>query len=230
VKKIARLSSLILLAALLAAACPSPYHVAKAATAGAPVRLLVLGDSLTAGYGLPVEDGFQARLAAALLARGASVTLVDAAVSGDTTSDGAARLGWVLGGGPVDAALVELGGNDGLRGLDPALMKRALTQILDTLEAKHIPVLLSGMLAPPNLGGDYDNRFRAVFTELGKRPDLIYDPFFLQGSVGHPGLTQADGIHPNAAGVKIEVARILPLVLQLVARANARATAKAPAG
>jgi acyl-CoA thioesterase I len=230
VMKIARLSSRILLAALLAAVSPLPRHAAKAATAGTPVRLLVLGDSLTAGYGLPVEDGFQARLAAALLAHGASVTLVDAAVSGDTTADGAARLGWALGGGPVDAALVELGGNDGLRGLDPALMQRALTQILDTLAAKHIPVLLSGMLAPPNLGADYDNRFRAVFTELGKRPGLIYDPFFLQGLVGHPELTQADGIHPNAAGVKIEVARLLPLVLQLVARAKTQETAKAPAG
>jgi acyl-CoA thioesterase I len=227
VKKIAHLSSRILLAAVLAAVSPLPSH---AATAETPVRLLVLGDSLTAGYGLPVEDGFQARLAAALLAHGASVTLVDAAVSGDTTSDGAARLGWALGGGPIDAALVELGGNDGLRGLDPVLMKHALTQILDTFEAKHIPVLLSGMLAPPNLGAEYDNRFRAVFTELGKRPGIIFDPFFLQGLIGHPELTQGDGIHPNAAGVKIEVARLLPLVLQLVARAKAQETAKAPAG
>ncbi|WP_254065782.1 MULTISPECIES: arylesterase [unclassified Acidisoma] len=226
----ARLASRILLAALMAAVAPWPQQAAKAATAGAPVRLLVLGDSLTAGYGLPVEDGFQARLAAALKAQGALVTLVDAAVSGDTTSDGAARLGWVLGGGPVDAALIELGGNDGLRGLDPALMQHAMTQILDALAAKHIPVLLSGMLAPPNLGADYDNRFRAVFTELGKRPDVIFDPFFLQGLIGHPELTQADGIHPNAAGVKIEVARLLPLVLQLVARAKAQETAKAPAG
>ena len=182
----------------------------------APVRLLILGDSLTAGYGLPPSEGFQARLAAALKAKGADVALVDGAVSGDTTADAAARLDWVLGGGPVDAALVELGGNDGLRGLDPALMQRNLTHILDVLAARHIPVLLSGMIAPPSLGADYGARFKAVFNALGQRPGVVYDPFFLQGLVGKPGLAQADGIHPNAAGVQVEVARILPLVLRLV--------------
>ncbi len=188
--------------------------------AAAPVRLLVLGDSLTAGYGLPPADGFQARLAAALKAKGADVALVDGAVSGDTTADAAARLDWVLGGGPVDAALVVLGGNDGLRGLDPALMRRNLTHILDVLAARHIPVLLSGMIAPASLGTDYDARFKAVFTALGQRPGVIYDPFFLQGLVGKPALAQADGIHPDAAGVQVEVARILPLVLRLIGEAK----------
>jgi acyl-CoA thioesterase-1 len=182
----------------------------------APVHLMVLGDSLTAGYGLPAEDGFQAKLAAALKAKGADVVLVDAAVSGDTTADAAARLDWALGGGPVDAAIVELGGNDGLRGLDPALMEHNLTHILDRLEAKHIPVLLSGMIAPPNLGTAYGDAFAGVFADLGKRPGILYDPFFLEGLVGHPEYAQADGIHPNAAGVDIEVARLLPLVLKLI--------------
>jgi acyl-CoA thioesterase-1 len=186
----------------------------------APVRLLVLGDSLTAGYGLPAQDGFQAKLAAALKAKGADVVLVDAAVSGDTTADAAARLDWALGGGPVDGAMVELGGNDGLRGLDPGQMRRNLTHILDALQGKHIPVLLTGMIAPPNLGTDYGNQFKAVFTDLGRRPGLIYDPFFLQGLVGHPELAQADGIHPNAAGVDREVARLTPIVLELVAAAE----------
>jgi acyl-CoA thioesterase-1 len=188
---------------------------AKAA-APPPVHLVILGDSLTAGYGLPPQDGFQAQLAAALKARGKDVVLIDAAVSGDTTADAAARLDWALGGGPVDAALVELGGNDGLRGLDPALMQRNLTHILDTLEAKHIPVLLSGMIAPPNLGADYGNRFTAVFTALGQRPGILYDPFFLEGLVGHPDYAQADGIHPNGTGVAIEVHRLLPLILRLI--------------
>jgi acyl-CoA thioesterase-1 len=188
--------------------------------AAAPVHLLILGDSLTAGYGLPIRDGFQARLAAALQAKGVDVALVDGAVSGDTSADAAARLDWVLAGGGVDAALVELGGNDGLRGLDPDAMQRNLSHILDVLAAKHIPVLLSGMLAPPSLGTAYGDRFKAVFTQLGKRPGVIYDPFFLQGVAEHPALLQADGIHPNAAGVQLEVARLLPLVQQLIAAAR----------
>ena len=147
--------------------------------------------------------------------------LVDAAVSGDTSTDAAARLDWVLGGGPVDAAIVELGGNDALRALDPSLMKHNLTYILDQLQARHIPVLLSGMIAPSNLGTDYGDRFKAVFADLGKRPGLIYDPFFLEGLVGHPEYAQADGIHPNAAGVDIEVRRLQPLVLKLIAEAEA---------
>ena len=186
----------------------------------APVRLLILGDSLTAGYGLPESDGFQAKLAAALKAKGDDVTLIDGAVSGDTTADAAARLDWVLAGGPVDAALVELGGNDGLRGLDPATMQNNLTYILDYLAAKHIKVLLSGMIAPPSLGTAYGDQFKAVFAALGQRQGIIYDPFFLEGLVGKPWLAQADGIHPNAAGVDVEVARILPLVQRLVDEAK----------
>jgi acyl-CoA thioesterase-1 len=207
--------------------------VATQAGAGAAepvVHLMILGDSLTAGYGLPAAEGFQAQLGAALRARGADVVLVDAAVSGDTTADAAARLDWALGGGPVDAALVELGGNDGLRGLDPALMRGNLTHILDALAAKHIPVLLSGMIAPPSLGTEYGARFAAVFADLGKRPGILYDPFFLAGLVGHPEYAQADGIHPNAAGVAIEVKRLLPLILALTGEAQARANAAGDAG
>lgn len=181
----------------------------------APVRLLILGDSLTAGFGLPHADGFEAQLQAALRARGHDVQIIDGAVSGDTTADGRARLDWVLAGG-ADAALVELGANDGLRGLDPKDMQANLTAILDTLRAHHIPVLLSGMYAPPNLGADYERRFRAVFDQLGQRPGVLYDPFFLQGVAAVPGLIQADGLHPNAKGVRIEVSRLLPLVDRLL--------------
>ena len=179
------------------------------------MRLLILGDSLTAGYGLPAADGFQARLAAALRARGHDVTLVDGAVSGDTTAGGRARLDWAIGDG-VDAALVELGANDGLRGLDPAAMEANLSAILDTLAARHVPVLLSGMYAPPNLGAGYGQAFHAVFDRLGKRPGVLYDPFFLQGVAATPALTQPDGLHPNAQGVQREVARIEPLVERLL--------------
>jgi acyl-CoA thioesterase-1 len=186
---------------------------------GAPVRLLVLGDSLTAGYGLPHEDGFQARLSSALKAHGEDVTLIDGAVSGDTSAGGLARLDWVLGNG-ADAAIVELGANDGLRGLDPAEMERNLTAILDRLAAKHVNVLLSGMYPPGNYGPEYTKAFRAVFDRLGKRPGVLYDPFFLDGVALVPSLIQADGLHPNAEGVARIVARLLPLVIRLLGEAR----------
>ena len=182
----------------------------------APVRLLVLGDSLSAGYGLPHDDGFEVQLAAALRAHGHDVAIIDGAVSGDTSAGGLARLDWVLGDG-ADAAIVELGANDGLRGVDPAVTEKNLTAILDKLAAAHIPVLLSGMYAMPNLGADYADAFRAVFDRLGKRPGVLYDPFFLQDVATVPALNQADGMHPSAEGVKRIVARLLPLVEMLLA-------------
>ena len=193
----------------------APLPVAEPAQAAAP-RLLILGDSLSAGYGLPHSDGFEAQLRQALKARGHDVSIVDGAVSGDTSAGGRARLDWTIGDG-VDAAIVELGANDGLRGLDPKAMQANLTAILDDLAARHIPVLLTGMYAPPNLGPDYQKSFRAVFDSLGKRPGLLYDPFFLQDVALHPDLIQPDGLHPNAEGVKREVARLLPMVERLLA-------------
>ena len=193
--------------------------VAGMPAVAAPPRLLVMGDSLTAGYGLPHDDGFEVQLQRALKARGHDVVIVDAAVSGDTSAGGRARLDWALGDG-ADCAIVELGANDGLRGLNPKDMEANLTAILDTLTAKHIPVLLTGMYAPPNLGPEYQQAFRAVFDRLGKRPGVLYDPFFLEDVALHGDLIQADGLHPNAAGVKVEVARLLPLVEQLLAQAH----------
>jgi len=185
----------------------------------APPRLLVLGDSLSAGYGLTHDDGFEVQLQQALAAGGHDVTVIDGAVSGDTSAGGLARLDWALGDG-ADAAIVELGANDGLRGLDPKDMRANLTAILDKLAAKHIPVLLTGMYAPPNLGPDYQKAFREVFDTLGKRAGVMYDPFFLDGVALHQELIQSDGLHPNAQGVKDEVARILPLVEQLLAEVH----------
>ena len=182
----------------------------------ASVRLLVLGDSLSAGYGLAHADAFEAQLSAALRAQGRDVQIIDGAVSGDTTAGGLARLDWTLGDG-ADAAIVELGANDGLRGVDPKESGKNLTAILDKLAAKHIPVLLTGMYAMPNLGADYAAAFRAVFDRLGKRPGVLYDPFFLDGVAEVPSLNQPDGMHPNPEGVKHIVARILPLVDKLLA-------------
>ena len=190
--------------------CPSPYPTR------APVRLLVLGNSLSAGYGLAQADGFEAQLGAALRSHGRDVAIVDGAVSGDTSAGGLARLDWALGDG-ADAAIVELGANDGLRGVDPADTEKNLSAILDRLAARHIPVLLTGMYAMPNLGQDYAADFRAVFDRLGTRPGVLYDPFFLTDVATVPSLNQPDGLHPNAEGVRHIVDRLLPLVEKLLA-------------
>ncbi len=185
-----------------------------AALAAAP-RLLVIGDSLAAGFGLRVAEGFQAKLTAALRAAGREVTLVDAAVSGDTSAGGRARLDWALAEG-ADAAILELGANDGLRGLDPAGTEANLAAILDALAKRKIPVLLTGMLAPPNFGDAYGVAFRDIFTRLSQRQGVIFDPFFLVGIAGDPSLNQADHIHPNPEGVRRIVTRILPVVIRLL--------------
>ncbi len=185
-----------------------------------PVRVLVLGDSLAAGYGLPPEEGFQALLAAGLRAQGLPVTLQDGAVSGDTSAGGLARLDWLLGDDPSaapEAAIIELGANDGLRGTAPAVMEANLAAILDRLAARHIPVLLCGMYAPPNMGPDYGAQYRAVFARLGRRAGVIFEPFFLDGVAGDASLIQADHLHPNAAGEKRVVALALPYAARLMA-------------
>ena len=183
---------------------------------------MALGDSLTAGYGLPHDQGFVVQLQKAIDAEKLDATVLDEGVSGDTSADALARLDWALGDDP-DAAIIELGGNDGLRGLPPADMGRNIAAILDTLKTRHIPVLLSGMVAPPNMGPAYSAAFHAVFTRLLARPGLITDPFFLQGVALHENLEQADHIHPNAAGVKVIVARLMPDVRRLIARARRKA-------
>jgi len=180
-----------------------------------PIKLLILGDSLTAGYGLPPGDGFQPQLAAALKARGLNVQLLDGAVSGDTTAGGLARLDWVLADSP-DAAIVELGGNDALRGIDPTEVDANLVAILNELTAKHVKILLSGMEAPPNLGKSYGESFAAVYQRLGARPGVIFDPFYLAGVAANPALNQPDGIHPTKEGVRIILARLLPQIVRLI--------------
>jgi acyl-CoA thioesterase I len=184
------------------------------------LRLLVIGDSLTAGFGLPQGQGFAPRLETALKARGHDVPVIDAGVSGDTSAGGLARLDWAMADRP-DAVLLELGANDGLRGLPPGRMQSNLAAILDRLAARGIPVLLAGMLAPPNHGADYGREFAAVFESLAReRPDVIFYPFFLDGVAADRALNQPDGIHPNARGVEEVVRRILPAVETLLGRAQ----------
>lgn len=184
-----------------------------------PLTILGFGDSLMAGYGLPENEAFPTRLESALRDRGHAVTVVNAGVSGDTTAGGAARLAWSLAEQP-DAAIVELGGNDGLRGIPADETRRNLASILETLTERGIPVLFTGMYAPPNMGRQYGAEFRAVFDDLAQRYDLLYDPFFLDGVAADPALNQADGIHPNVEGVDRIVARLLPMVEELLARAR----------
>ncbi len=198
-----------------------PRPAAAVAPSPAPVKLLALGDSLTAGYGLAHEQGFVAQLQQAIDRAHLDAHVLDGGVSGDTSAGALARLDWALGDDP-DAAIVELGGNDALRGLPPAGMERNLSAILDRLDARHLPVLLSGMIAPPNMGAGYAQEFRAVFDRLSRRPGLIYDPFFLQDVATHDALVQGDHIHPNADGVRIIVARLMPDVRRLIAAVRPR--------
>lgn len=187
-----------------------------------PLKIVALGDSLTAGFGLPAQDAFPVKLQAALKAKGYDVTVVNAGVSGDTASGGLERLDWSV---PQDAdgVIVELGANDALRGLDPALTEKALAAILDRLAARHLPVLLAGMKAPRNLGSDYTGRFDALYPRLAANHPVVFYPFFLEGVAADPHLNQGDGMHPTAAGVDVIVQRILPEVEELIARVRSRA-------
>jgi acyl-CoA thioesterase I len=180
-----------------------------------PITILALGDSLTAGLGLDQTQAFPARLEAALKAKGHDVVVMNAGVSGDTAVDGAARLSWALN-DEVDAVLVELGANDALRGLPPDQAKAALAEILQTLKQRNLPTLILGMRAPPNLGPDYGKAFDAIFPDLAAAHGAALYPFFLDGVAAQAKLNQADGIHPNAAGVDEIVKRVLPQVETLI--------------
>ena len=185
-----------------------------------PVKIVVLGDSLSAGLGLPMEAVFPSKLAEALKAKAIAATITNAGVSGDTASGGLGRLEWSVPDG-TDAVILELGANDALRGLDPSVTKSALDSILRKLADRHIPVLLAGMRAPRNLGADYVREFDAIYPALASTHPVVFYPFFLDGVAADPGLNQADGLHPNVAGVDAIVARILPLVEELITRARA---------
>lgn len=193
--------------------------IPAAADPARPVRLVVLGDSLTAGYGLPADAAFPSKLARALTAKGIAVQVTNAGVSGDTASGGLGRLDWSVPQG-TDAVIVELGANDALRGLDPQLTKDALDKILSKLGDRHIAVMLAGMQAPRNLGADYGRRFDAIYPALASTHPVVFYPFFLEGVATDPKLNQGDGLHPNAGGVDVIVARILPQVEELIARAR----------
>jgi acyl-CoA thioesterase I len=190
------------------------------ARADAPVKIVALGDSLTAGLGLAEKDGFVPQLQAALAAKGRAAEIANAGVSGDTASGGLARLDWSVPEG-TDAVIVELGANDMLRGIKPQVTRHALESIVRRLTDRHIAVLLCGMRAAPNLGADYGQSFESIYPEIAAKYGALLYPFFLDGVAADPGRLQHDGMHPTAAGVDVIVGRILPKVEELIARVRA---------
>jgi acyl-CoA thioesterase I len=187
------------------------------------MRIVALGDSLTAGYGLDDEDSFPVVLEAELRQRGHDVEVINAGVSGDTTRGGLERLDWSVPEG-IDAVIVELGANDALRGIEPAATRANLDRILERLVARDIAVLLAGMQAPPNLGADYADAFNAIYPDLAERHDVLLYPFFLEGVAAERQLNQPDGMHPNEAGVQEIVNRMVEPVEALIAAARKRGT------
>lgn len=203
---------------------PSPP---AAAASSQPVTILAFGDSLTAGYGLETSESYPVQLQMALAAKGHKVSVVNAGVSGDTTSGGLARLDWTLNPKP-DAVILELGANDALRGLDPNVPRENLDRMLAALKAKGIPVLLAGMRAPGNWGDDYARNFDGIFRDLATKYNVSLYPFFLDGVALDPSLTQPDGLHPTAKGVAEIVKRMLPEVEALLARVPPQEAHKKP--
>lgn len=206
-----RFGRLAVALALLAATAP--------ARAADTLKIVALGDSLTAGYGLPPADAFPVRLEAALKAKGHNIVVINAGVSGDTAQQGLDRLDWSL---PADAGavIVALGANDALRGVPPETTRRSLDEIVGRLTAKGLPVLVAGMIAPRNMGAGYAAAYDTIFADVARKHGQSLYPFFLDGVVLDPALNQRDGIHPNRAGVDRVVERILPSVEALIARAE----------
>jgi acyl-CoA thioesterase-1 len=217
-KIVALFASLVFLAVQAAAAgSGAGGALATRAAPAQALRIVALGDSLTAGFGLPQNAAFPAVLERALKARGHKVEIVNAGVSGDTASGGLERLDWSVPDG-TDGVIVALGANDMLRGVDPAVTKRAIETIVSRLKARGIAVMLAGMYASRNLGPDYVARFDVIYRDIAARHGLVLYPFFLEGIAGERRLNLPDGIHPSAQGVETIVARILPTVETFLAR------------
>lgn len=209
---------LVLMAGFVQAAAPARAEPISAE----PISIVGFGDSLMAGYELPQADTFTAQLEAALKKKGYDATVTDAGVSGDTTSDGLARLDWSIPDG-TDAVILELGGNDALRGISPEKTRANVEAMISRLKERGIKVLLVGILAPPNMGEAYQTKFDAIFKELATENDVVFYPFFLDGVATHADLQLADGMHPNTKGVAVMVKRFLPYVERLLDGAKASA-------
>ena len=201
----------MLVLGMLLMAAGTAFAQTSAARETKPIKMVVLGDSLSAGLGLSASSAFPARLQKSLETKGIAVDMINAGVSGDTTSGGRDRLDWSVPEG-TEAVILELGANDALRGIDPRVTRAALTDILTRLKARKIAVLLCGMVAPPNYGSEYSARFNAIYPELAKSFGVPLYPFFLEGVATEARLNQADGLHPTAKGIDVIVKNILPTV------------------
>ncbi|WP_370691794.1 arylesterase [Bradyrhizobium sp.] len=206
-----RMFAHMLVLSLLLLAPAAAYAQTTAARETKPVKMVVLGDSLSAGLGLSAPAAFPARLQKALQSKGIAVDMINAGVSGDTSSGGRDRLDWSVPEG-TQAVILELGANDALRGIDPKVTRSALTDILTRLKARGISVLLCGMLAPPNYGADYSARFNAIYPDIARQFGVPLYPFFLEGVATEARLNQPDGLHPTAEGIDVIVKNILPTV------------------
>jgi acyl-CoA thioesterase I len=212
-------AAIVLIVALIASLALVPLH--RIAASPSALVIVALGDSLTAGLGLPQDQSFPAQLEAALKARGTAATVVNAGVSGDTAAAALQRLDWALPDN-ASAVIIELGGNDALQGVPPQGTKAALAKIIEKVQARGLPILLAGMEAPPNMGKDYIDAFRAIYADLAQRYGVVFYPFFLDGAALHDDLLQGDGIHPNAEGVAVIVERMLPKVDELLAKVETK--------
>ncbi len=211
-----RFKALITALCLIAGFAAAPTK----ADAADEIKLVGFGDSLMAAYNLQASEGFPARLEAALRERGHNVSIADAGVSGDTTSGGLARLDWSIPDG-TDGVILELGANDALRGLPPEKTRDNLDAMIKRLEERGIAVLLAGMLAPPNMGGDYQTTFNAIYPDLAAKYDVMLYPFFLDGVITNTELLLSDGMHPNPNGINMMVEKILPIAEQFLSRIKA---------
>ena len=211
---LAQVVGILFLVNALAAA----VNLSTAAAEPKPVHIVAFGDSLSAGYGLRPKDAFPAQLQKQLKTDGRNVVVTNGAVSGDTTADGLQRLEWAVPDG-TDAVILELGANDALRGIDPKVTRANLEKIIAALKKRNVQVLLAGMLSPANWGDNYSDDFDKIFPDLAKEHGLVFYPFFLEGVALDTKLNQDDGMHPTGKGVAEIVKRIMPKVVELIARA-----------
>lgn len=212
-----RFSQALLVIATLVMSAPNAAN----AQSGAPILIVALGDSLTAGYNLPLEDAFPSKLERALKARGHKVTIHNAGVSGDTTTAALSRLDWALP-AKTDGVIVELGANDALRGTSPETTRRDLGAIVASIKERGHDMLIAGMFAPPNMGQEFADQFNGIFPDLARGNNAVFYPFFLEGVAAKPELNLGDGMHPNAQGVDVIVETILPYVEELIEKIKAR--------
>ncbi|MDR6631737.1 acyl-CoA thioesterase-1 [Phyllobacterium sp. 1468] len=201
-------------------ALPSLALANQNAVSDRPLAVVGFGDSLMSGFQLPIQDSFTAQLEKALKDKGVNVTITNAGVAGETTTDGVSRLDWSVPEG-TDLVILEFGANDALRGIDPAISEKNLSDILEKLKQRNVQVILAGMLAPPNMGNDYAEKFNAIFPRLAEKYDVPLYPFFLDGVATVKSLQLADGEHPNTEGVAKMVEGFLPLMEKTISQRTA---------